>query len=172
MPFSSRADATTHEHELQLEKDSEEKLIEIERAEMEAEEREEAESSSRRKKRPRRVLSAGVAIHLAAVIASVDGKISPAELSEVIASLARSGLSEAQVKERFVAICQRVHKEGIDHWAERLCAMISDPEQASQASGLEADELLRLLHRLMTAGGGETSEKQRIISRFTSALEP
>jgi hypothetical protein len=170
MPFASQADATVCERELQQEQDAEEQLIEIERAEMEAEEREESERPRRRKKKPQQVVSVGVAIHFAAVIASVDGKISPAELNEVAATLARSGLSEEQVKERFVTICKRVHNEGLDNWAERLCAMISDSEQQKQENGLTADELLTLLHKLMTVGGGETMKKQRLFSRFTSAL--
>lgn len=169
-PFSSQADADACSHELELERAAEEKLIEMERAEMDAEEREETDGPRGRRERPRQAVSLGIVLHLAAVIASVDGKLSSGELDAITNKLAQSDFSEAQVKERFITICRRVHREGLDNWVERLCAMIRDQDRQEQARGMTADELLSLLHQLITVGGGETKEKQQLIGRFASAL--
>ncbi len=168
-PFVTEKEASAHKHELLQEAENEEKLIEIERAEMEAEEREERDRERRRRKRPQKVVAAGVAIHIAAVIASVDGRISPDELIGATAAFKRCGLSEQQFKERFIAVCRRVRKGGLKEWVERLRRMVSD--QQEQKVGLTVGELTSLLNQLVTAGGGETEEKKLLMRQFTTVLE-
>ena len=115
-------------------------------------------------------ISAGTCMHLAAVIAAVDGKLSQEEFKQVAATLVRIGVPEKQVKDRFITACKRVAQEGIDEWTEKLCGMLRSPEHTGPAMALTATDLTTLLQQLVTAGGGDTSEKQQILRRFLAAM--
>lgn len=118
----------------------------------------------------RHLVPAGTCMHLAAVIVAMDDRISPDELRQVAATLVQIGMPEDQVKDRFIAICQKVAREGREAWTEKLCEMLGTPGQGGPTMALSTDHLTRLLQQLVAAGGGDVNEKRKIVRRFLTAL--
>lgn len=116
-----------------------------------------------------RSLPAEIWIDACAVMAATDGKLSPEEFSIVAQGLSWAGLSDADLKEKFLSRCRKVHKDGPGKWAFTVNNSIAQASLGKQAGGLDA--LLQVLASLARCGSEDGARKERFLSLFRSAAK-
>lgn len=112
----------------------------------------------------------GFCIYACGVIAAFDGKLSKEEIDVVVEGLSWTGMSRDGLTSQFIKACQRIHGDGVDAWIDRLTAMMRDGEGNHQTTGMLPLELLRLMQRLFTLSGGDTTNKAAAFRRLAKVI--
>lgn len=110
--------------------------------------------------------SAGFCIYTCAIVAAFDSKLSAAELRVVNEGLSWSGMPPASIETQFVKACRRVHTDGVESWIDRLDDMIRSGEGKRGDVGMPLVDLLQLMHRVFTNGGGDAVLKAEVFRRI------
>lgn len=110
--------------------------------------------------------SAGFCIYTCAVVAAFDSRLSAAELRVFVEGLSWSGMPPASIEAQVVKACRRVHTDGVESWIDRLDDMIRGGEGKRGDGGMPLVDLLQLMHRVFTNGGGDAVHKAEVFRRI------